>query len=121
MRLYKCSKVLNYLINKKLIDEREIWCYAQMKSKIKINTEPVKLYALVLVSVKRDSLFLYNTEYNSVNLELIYSCKITEMENIQIKRKLLSTVLCFSKGEEDFHLQMDDWKRFSGLFVNCDL
>ncbi len=116
MRLHKCSKVLNYLIEKEMIDEREIWCYAQMKSKIKIKMEPVKLYGLVLVIVRKDSLFLYNTKFNSTELELIHSCKIAEMEDVQVKKKLLSTTLYFSKGEEYFQLQMDDWKRFSTLF-----
>ena len=117
MRLHKCKKVLSYLLKEKMIDERQIWCYAQMKAKIKIKTEPVTLYGVVLVSVNQEGLFLYNTEYNSTKLELIYSCKIAEMEEVQIKKKLLTTVLSFSKGEERFWLEMDDWKRFSAVFI----
>ena len=117
MRLHKCKKVLSYLLKEKMIDERQIWCYAQMKAKIKIKTEPVTLYGIVLVSVNQEGLFLYNTEYNSTKLELIYSCKIAEMEEVQIKKKLLTTVLSFSKGEERFWLEMDDWKRFSAVFI----
>lgn len=116
MRLHRCLKVLNFLEEKKMIDERQIWCYAQMKSKIKIKAEPVKLYGLVLVSVYQDCLFLYNTEYNSIELELMYSCKIAEMEDVRIKKKFLSTIFCFSRGEEYFQLEMDDWKRFSNIF-----
>ena len=103
-------------MKEKKIDERQIWCYAQMKARIKIQTEPVSLYALVLVCVKQDRLFLYNAEYNSTKLELMYSCKVTEMEDIQINKKLLNTRLSFSKGEESFQLEMDDWKRFAEIF-----
>ena len=116
MRLHKCKKVLSFLAKEKKIDERQIWCYAQMKAKIKMQTEPVSLYALVLVCVKQDRLFVYNTEYNSTKLELMYSCRIAEMEAVQIKKKLLATTLIFSKGEECFQLEMDDWKRFSDIF-----
>ena len=117
MRLHRCLNVLNFLVEQKMIDERQIWCYAQMKSKIKIKKEPIKLYGLVLVTVKHDWFFLYNTEYNSTKLELFYSCKIAEMENVQIHKKLITTILCFSNGEEYFQLEMDDWKRFSNIFL----
>ena len=116
MRLYKCPQVARYLKENKIVDNRQIWCYAQMKSKIKIQTDPVKLYGLVLVCVNHDSFYLYNTEFNSTKLELIYACKISEMQEISIKKKWLSTVLSFSKGEECFQLEMDDWNRFSDLF-----
>lgn len=116
MRLYKCPQVAHYLLENEIVDERQIWCYAQMKSKIKIQTDPVKLYGLVLVCVNHDSFCLYNTEFNSTNLEQIYACKLSEMQEINIKKKWLSTVLSFSKGEESFQLEMDDWKRFSRLF-----
>lgn len=116
MRLHKCSKVSAYLSENKIVDERQIWCYAQMKVNMKIQAEPVKLYGLVLVCVKIDGLYLYNAEYNSTKITLMYSCKIADMENIRIKKKLLSTTLCFSKGEESFLLEMDDWKRFSDIF-----
>jgi len=115
MRLHKCMKVLRYLIENKIVDERQIWCYAQMKAKIKIQEAPVKLYGLTLVCVNLDSLFLYNAEYNSTDIALMYSCKISEMENVQIKTKLLNTSLSFSKGEESFQLEMDDWRRFSDV------
>lgn len=116
MRFHKCSKIFAYLSEYKMVDERQIWCYAQMKANMKIQAEPVKLYGLVLVCVKNDVLYLYNAEYNSTKIALMYSCKIADMENIRIKKKLLSTTLCFSKGEESFLLEMDDWKRFSDIF-----
>ena len=116
MRLHKCLKVSQHLIENKMVDDRQIWCYAQMKANIKIQAAPVKLYGLVLVCVKNDGVFLYNTEYNSTDIALMYSCKIVEMEDVHIKKKMLSTVLCFSKGEEWFQLDLDDWKRFSGIF-----
>lgn len=116
MRLHKCLKVSRYLSERKMIDERQIWCYAQMKANIRMQAEPVKLFGLVLVCVNQDSLFLYNTEYNSTNIAVIYSCKIAEMEDVRIKKKLLSTRLSFSKGEEWFQLDLDDWKRFSDIF-----
>ena len=117
MRLHKCNRVLNYLIENKIVDDRQIWCYAQMKAKIKIKEDPIKIHAMVLMCIKGDSLFLYNTAYNSTELELMYSCRIDKMENVCIKKKLFSTILCFSNGEEDFRLEMDDWKRFS-VFLN---
>ena len=116
MRLHKCKKVLDFLIKEKKVDDRQIWCYAQMKAKIKIQIDPITLYALVLVCVNQDSFFLYNAEFNTTKLELMYSCKIAEMEGVQIKKKLLNTTLKFSKGEESFQLEMDDWKRFSDNF-----
>ena len=116
MRLYKCPKVLKHLLAKQMIDERQIWCYARARVKIKLHDEPVKLYGMVLVCVKQDSLFLYVTEFNSTKLELTYTCKISEIQEISYRKKWFSTIFSFSKGEEIFELDMDDWKRFSEIF-----
>ncbi|MBO5097993.1 MAG: hypothetical protein J6B96_06745 [Agathobacter sp.] len=116
MRLHKCKKLLKFLVEEKLIDNRQIWCYAQMKAMIKTQAEPVTLYGLTLVCINQDDFFLYNAEYNSTNVELFYSCKLAEMKGIRIKKNLLSATLSFSKGDESFKLEMDDWKRFSALF-----
>lgn len=116
MRLHKCLKVLNFLVENKMVDDRKIWCYAQMQARIRIHIEPVKIYGLVLVCVNQDELFLYNAEYNSTKLELMYSCRIDSLENIHIKKKLFSTRLSFSKEEENFQLEIDDWKPFSEVF-----
>lgn len=116
MRLHKCSKVLDFLIDNKMVDERKIWCYAQMKARICIQKDPIKLYGLVLVCVNQEELFLYNTEYNSTKLELMYSCRIDSLDNIHIKKKVFSTRLSFSKGQEDFQLEIDDWKLFAKVF-----
>jgi len=116
MRLHKCPKVSAYLTENKIVDERQIWCYAQVKANIKMQAEPIKVYGLALVCVKNDSVYLYNTEFNSTKIALVYSCKIAVMENVSIKKKFFTTTLCFSKDEDSFLLEMDDWKRFSDIF-----
>ena len=116
MRLHKCSKVSAYLLENKIVDERQIWCYAQIKATIKMQAEPVKVYGLALVCVKGDSLYLYSAYFNSTKIELVYSCKIADMKNVSVKKKFFTTTLCFSKDEESFLLDMDDWKRFSDIF-----
>lgn len=84
--------------------------------KIKLHDGLIKLYGLVLVCVKNDSLFLYAAEFDSIKLDLVFTCKISEMQEVSYRKKLLSTVLTFSKDEEAFELDMDDWKRFSEIF-----
>ena len=116
MRLYKCPRVTNYLLESRKIDERQIWCYAQAKISIKVNGELVKLYGMGLVCIKHDSFFFYNTEFNSTKIELVYSCKISEMQDIAFKKKWFSTKFYFVRGEEKFDLDMDDWKRFAPIF-----
>lgn len=113
MRLHKCRKVENYLIKENLIDERRIWCYAQMKA----HAFSLNAFGLVLICVNDGKLFIYNAEYNSTELELFYSCSICDIQNVSIKKKLLSTSLSFVNGEDSFRLVMDDWKRFSNIFV----
>ena len=120
MRLHKCRKVENYLSENNLIDERLIWCYAQVKACVSSRN----VYGLALVCVKGEELFIYNTEYNSTALELIYSCNICDMKNIGIKRKLFATRLSFTNTEDSFVLDMDDWKRFFRVFegeVRCNI
>lgn len=121
MRLYKCPKVSKYLLAENLIDDRQIWCYAQAKAKIKLYDELVKIYGLMLVCVKHDSLFLYAAEFDSTKLELMYTCKISEIKEISYKKKCLSTILTFSKDEETFKLDMDDWKRFAPVFGKVNI
>ena len=116
MRLHKCPKVTKYLIESGKIDERHIWCYAQAKMKIKMNNELVQLYGMVLACVKHESFFIYATEFNSTKMELTYSCEISDMEDIVLNKKMLSTKLCFVIGEAKFELDMDDWKRFAVIF-----
>ena len=116
MRLHKCKKLLKFLIEEKLIDDRQIWCYANMKARIKIQTEPIKIYGMPLVCVNQDRLFLYDNAYNTPEVRLFYSCKIDEMEDVRVKKALLRTTLSFSKGEESFELEMDEWKRFATVF-----
>ena len=108
MRLHKCGKVEKYLIENNLIDERFIWCYAQVKAK--------NAYGLVLVCVKGGELFIYNSEYNSTKLELFNSFNIDDMNGITIKKKLLSTRISFTICEDSFSLDLDDPKRFAGVF-----
>lgn len=81
--------------------------------KVNVNGELVKLYGMGLVCIKHDSFFVYNTEFNSTKMELVYSCKISEMQDITIKQKWFSTKFDFVRGEEKFNLDMDDWKRFA--------
>ena len=116
MRLHKCPKVTEYLIESGKIDERHIWCYAQAKIKIKMNNELVQLYGLVLACVKHESFFIYATEFNSTKMELTYACEISDMKDIVLKKKILSTKFSFVIGEEKFELDMDDWNRFALLF-----
>ena len=89
-----------------------------MKSKIVIKIDPVTIYGLVLVCVNHDTFFLYFAEFNKTDLKLVYECKLSEMENVCVKKILfgLRTKLSFSKGKESFELEMDDWKRFSEIF-----
>ena len=116
MRLYKCRRVTNYLLESRKIDERQIWCYAQAKMKVNINGELVKLYGMGLVCIKDDSFFVYNTEFNSTKMELVYSCKISEMQNIAFEKKWHSTKFNFVRGDEILDLDMDDWKPFAPVF-----
>lgn len=120
MRLHKCLKVARYLAENKIIDDRQIWCYAQMEAKMKMRDALIKLYGMVLVCVNTDSLLLYYTEYNSTEMGLMYSCKISEMQNVRVKKIFfgLRRVLSFSIEEEYFKLEMDGWKRFSKVFEN---
>lgn len=112
MRLHKCRKVEKYLLENNLIDERRIWCYAQMKA----CTLSQNVYGLALVCVKGGELYIYNSEYNSTKLELFYSCNISDMQGIISKKKLLATEFCFVNGEDNFCLGMDDWNRFLCVF-----
>lgn len=112
MRLHKCCKVENYLSENNLIDERRIWCYAQVKA----CTSSQKVYGMALVCVKGGELFIYNSEYNSTELQLFYSCSISDMQSFSTEEKMLTTRLSFMIGENSFRLDMDDWKRFSDVF-----
>lgn len=116
MRLYKCHGVENYLIDRNLMDERHIWCYAQMKAKLSMGETTETLYGLVLVCVKKDGFYVYITEFNSTKLELFYTCKIHEMNNIYLKKKWLFTRLTFTKNTDCIQLDMDGWKRFFSIF-----
>ena len=108
MRLHKCRKVENYLLENNLIDERRIWCYAQMKAK--------NAYGLALICVNGSKLFIYNSEYNSTKLELFCSCNIDDMKKTTIKKKLMSVRISFVIREDNFILALDDPKRFAGVF-----
>lgn len=113
MRLLKCKKLERYLVNNNFIDQRNIWCYAQMEAKLVKEKE--FLYGAVLVCVNCDDFFVYIAEFNSTKIELFYTCKISEMENIIIKKKCLCTRVCFNIKEDWFQLDMDDWKRFMSV------
>ena len=108
MRLHKCRKVENYLSENNLIDERLIWCYAQVKACVSSRN----VYGLALVCVKGEELFIYNTEYNSTELELFYSCNISDLKCIVAEKKFFATRLTFMVDEDSFRLDMDEWKRF---------
>ncbi len=112
MRLHKCRKVENYLLGKKLMDERRIWCYAQMKACVSSQN----VYGLALVCVKGGELLIYNSEYNSTELELFYSCNLGDLQNFKADKKLLVVRIFFMIGEDSFRLDIDDWKRFSSVF-----
>jgi len=112
MRLHKCRKVENYLLEKNLIDGRRIWCYAQVKAYVSSQN----IYGLALVCIKDGELFIYNTEYNSTEFELFYSCKISDLKCIVAEKKLFATRLTFMVVEDSFRLDMDEWKRFSSVF-----
>ncbi len=112
MRLHKCRKVENYLSENNLIDERLIWCYARVKACVSSR----KVYGLALVCVKGEELFIYNTEYNSTELELFYSCNLSDLKSIGAEKKLLATRLSFMINADSFILDMDDRKRFLSVF-----
>lgn len=118
MKLNVNPKVEKYLVDKGLVDDRKIWCYAHIKAVIKLQEEPVKLYAFALVCINQDALFIYNTELNSTKLELNYTCKLSEMRDVTVKKIFFGVrwMLSFSRGEEKFQLEMDEWKRFSTIF-----
>ena len=116
MRLNKCPKVENYLINNNFVDERHIWCYAQMKANLATQENTTPLYGLVLVCIKNDVLYIYVTKFNSTMLDLFYVCHITKMQRICLDKKLLSMKFSFTCDLDSFHLEMDDWKRFSCVF-----
>lgn len=118
MRLYKCHSVENYLAKNKLLDERRIWCYAQMKAKLSTKEKTETLYGLVLVCVENDNFYLYITEFNSTKIEPFYTCKVYEMKNVCLKKKWLSMRFSFTKNTDCIQLDMDDWKRFSCVFEN---
>lgn len=115
MRLLKCKKVESYLLSEGLTDERNIWCYAQLKGKISDKDENV--YGSALVCVKGDDFFIYNAEFNSIKMELYYTCKISEMKNVVLKKKNpFFTRVCFERDKDWFQLDLDDWKRFSDIW-----
>lgn len=115
MRLLKCKKAENYLLSKGFTDERNIWCYAQIKGKLYDKNENV--CGSVLVCVKGDDFSVYNTEFNSTNMELYYTCKISEMRNVVLKKNnLLFTRIYFERDKDWFQLDLDDWKRFSDVW-----
>ena len=120
LKLNISPKVERYLTENKIVDDRQIWCYAHMEANMKMREALIKLYGMVLVCVNTDSLLLYYAEFNSADMGLIYSCKISEMQNVRVKKIFfgLRRVLSFSIGEENFKLEMDNWKCFSRIFEN---
>ena len=118
MKLNISPKVEKYLIKNGIVDSRKIWCYAHLKAVIKIQNDLVKQYGLALVCINRDSLFLYCTEINSTEMKLNYVCKLSDMQDVHVKKIFfgIRRVLSFSNGEEHFQLEMDEWKRFSVVF-----
>lgn len=118
MRLYKCPKVLQYLVKEGLVDNREIWCYAQTKAQMIMEegASPITIYGMSLVCVKETKLFIYEAAFNSTELALLYSCTIDEMKDVKITKKLASVRLSFSTSNAKFDLDLDDWKRFSVIF-----
>lgn len=118
MKLNISSKVEMYLVENGMVDDRKIWSYAHVKAVLKTSEGFVKQYGLTLVCIKQDTLFLYSTEINSNKLDLKYTCKLYELENVSVKKIFfgLRRVLSFSKGKEHFQLEMDEWKNFSEVF-----
>ena len=112
MRLYKCPRVEKHLQENGLMDERKAWCYAQASVELQDNI----FRGLVLVCVKGNDLFLYAAEFNTTRLDLFYSCALSEMQNVSIKKRAFSTRLSFQKDAERVRLDLDDWKRFERLF-----
>ena len=113
MRLHKCRRVEQYLTDHGLVDARQIWCYAQ--AKICGEAGNFLECGLVLGCVKGETLFLYETYYNTTELKLIYTCDIQEMCDKQVKSGLFTTRFTFICGGKVFRLDMDDWKRFAGV------
>ena len=115
MRLLKCKKVESYLLSEGLTDERNIWCYAQIKGEI--SDKEKNVYGSALVCAKGDDFFIYNAEFNSTKMELYYTCKISEMRNVVLKKKnLLFARIYFERDKDWFQLDLDDWKRFSDIW-----
>lgn len=117
MRLYKCKKVEKHLIKANLVDDRHIWCYAQMKANI-LKQETTPIYGMVLVCIKGEYIYMYITEFNSTKLNLLYLCNINKIKDVKLNKKLLSMRFTFKAGSDSFQLDMDDWKRFSSVLGN---
>ena len=119
MRLYRCSKVDQFLYEERLVDERKLWCYAQMKASS--DNDLNSYYGLVLVCIKLDRLFIFVSRFNDVELELFCSCAISEMKCIRTKKGWMSTRLSFSVDNRHIQLDLDDWKRLSVGLAPSDM
>ena len=119
MKLNISPRVEKHLLDNGIIDDDKVWSYAHIKAVLLTQEGIKRQYGFALVCVNQDELFIYDTEINSNKLDLKYKSKITELEKVNVKKIFwgLRTVLSFSKGEEYFELEMDEWKRFSALFM----
>ena len=123
-RLYQCSKVSKYLLENHRVDYRQIWCYAAATMVVKLYNEPIKLCSLVtMVCIKHNDFYLYSVDMNSKYdpaYALTYTCNLSEMEEVSVRKKCLSIVLSFSKGDESFELEVNpnQWSRLAPIFGN---
>lgn len=114
MRLYKFPKVLKYLCDNNLVDERQIWCYAQLKAKVELYGDYLTFYGLVLVCIKEDTFYIYTTQGGgSTNLTFHRSFKISEINKVELKKNVHLMRFGFTINEDYYQLDMDDWERFS--------
>lgn len=112
--LFKCSKVEKYLLENSLMDERRIWCYAEMRAQFATKHYP--FYAFVLVCVNGEKLYLFVTKFNSTVMDLYYECKIDELQDVSIKKKLLNVArVSFVNKSDKIKLDMQKWNQFSSL------
>ncbi len=113
MRLLKLRKLEKYLLENHFIDSRHIWCYAQVRAYFPASDK--RVWGSGLVCINNDIFSLYDTQFNSTIIKPFFECKISNMESVSLEKHVFFYRLRFVFEENTFRLDMDDWKRFSGI------
>lgn len=89
----KVVDVINILMTKQLLDERQIFVYATAKNII--GGTVGALHGLVLLSVYRDVLYIHRVKLDNSYAECIYKFYISDLKNIKGKAGLFGGSFSF--------------------------